>query len=242
MGAQVSVPDLPGRTRRFHVVDYQHHHLVRMLELPPNWDAGYKAGRYACAGRYVGLAEELGWPLKILTLLLKPGGTAIRGKYWRVGTKQDGEDRRAVWPLLLNESVVGVGWAGVGDLSGISKKDRERLAASLRDNHGLGESDASKGASQLLRFVVDHRREIDVVASNGQTVLGWERSRAHRFSARSSTVPHQREVRWHSTDEWRAIDADPFNTRIARVRDMRNQSRLSATFWRSHTTIEAYPA
>ena len=209
----------------FHVVDYQQYHLVRMLELPPNWDAGYKAGRYACAGRYVRLAGEVDVSLKILTLLLNRRNGNPRN-YWRIGTKQDGEERRAVWPLLLNESVVGVGWAGVGDLSGISKKDRERLAASLRDSHGLGASDASKGASQLLRFVLDAQEGDRVIASDGQSVLGvGEITGPYAFSP-SSTLPHQREVRWHSTNEWRAVDADPLNTRIARVRDMRNHIEI----------------
>src|SRR5690606_21834108 len=61
----------------------------------------------------------------------------------------------------------------------------------------------------------------------GQAVLGVGEIRGpYVFNPSSSRLPHQREVIWHSTDEWRAVDADPLDTLIARVRDMRNHVEI----------------
>ena len=49
----------PEKLDAFHVERYQRYHLMRLLEEPPPHD-----GLYVCAGRFVRLAAEMGWPLE----------------------------------------------------------------------------------------------------------------------------------------------------------------------------------
>lgn len=209
----------------FHVVAYQQYHLVRMLQLPPNSEGGYHAGRYVCAGRYVALAEELGVPLKHLTILLNRRNGAPR-KYWRVGTKQDSDTRAAFWPLMRDASVMGVGWPTAGDLSERKKADKDALAAELQQRLSLSERDANRAAAQLLRLVIDVQQGDRVVASDGQSALGVGEVRGPYVYVKDSPLPHQREVIWNALEEWRTVDAEPLETRIAAIRDLRNHVEI----------------
>ena len=208
----------------FHVVSYQQYHLVRMLQLPPNWEDGYNAGRYVCAGRYVALAAELEVPLKHLTILLNRRNGRPRN-YWRIGTRQDATDRRGYWPLLRDLSVVAIGWRAVGDLTERTKKDRESLVALLQA-HAISEKEANSAVTQLLRLTMDVREGDRVIASDGQTVLGVGEVKGPYTYVEDLPLPHQRSVVWHSVDEWRTVDADAIGTRIARIREMRNHVEI----------------
>ncbi len=209
----------------FHVVTYQQYHLVRMLQLPPKWDDHYHAGRYLSAGRYLALAAELEVPLKHLTILLNRRNGSPRN-YWRIGTKQDGDSRRAFWPLLQNESVVAIGWPQSGDLTDCGKKDRDAVSARLRDHAALSDKDANQAAMQLLRLVADVQEGDRVIASDGQSVLGVGEVKGPYTYVPISPLPHQREVLWHPVEEWKTVDADPIETRIAAVRDMRTHVEI----------------
>ena len=74
----------PEKLDDFHVERYQRHQLMRLLEEPPPHD-----GLYVCAGRFVRLAAEMGWPMNHFTTALNErNGPPIR--YWRLGTRLGG--------------------------------------------------------------------------------------------------------------------------------------------------------
>src|SRR5437868_15501938 len=71
----------PDKLDDFHASSYQRYHLIRILQVPPAVD-----GRYACAGRFVAVAQELGLPMNHLASVLV-GRNGDPRAYWRVGTR-----------------------------------------------------------------------------------------------------------------------------------------------------------
>jgi 5-methylcytosine-specific restriction protein B len=93
---------------------------MRLLEEPPPHD-----GLYVCAGRFVHLAAELGWPMNHFTAALNErNGPPIR--YWRLGTRLG--DGPFIWPAMRDGSYAAIGWDAVGDLSTIAAGDHVREA------------------------------------------------------------------------------------------------------------------
>jgi 5-methylcytosine-specific restriction enzyme B len=71
----------PEKLDDFHVERFQRYNLSRLLQTPPGQD-----GLYVCAGRFVQLAANMGWPMNHFTTVLNErNGPPIR--YWRVGTR-----------------------------------------------------------------------------------------------------------------------------------------------------------
>jgi 5-methylcytosine-specific restriction protein B len=68
----------PEKLDDYHNERYQRYNLLRLLQTPPTHD-----GLYVCAGRFVQLAAEMGWPITHLTSVLNErNGQPVR--YWRV--------------------------------------------------------------------------------------------------------------------------------------------------------------
>jgi len=100
----------PQKLDDFHVIDFQRHHLIKLLQVPP-----VDPGRYRSAGRFVAIARSLGMHLSHLTMLLhERDGRPHR--YWRIGTS-DGTDPMNRWPPMLEGRYVAIGWHELGDLS-----------------------------------------------------------------------------------------------------------------------------
>jgi 5-methylcytosine-specific restriction protein B len=71
----------PEKFDNFHNERWQGYNLTRILQQSPPQD-----GLYVCGGRFVRLAEELGWPMNHLTSALdERNGPPIR--YWRIGPR-----------------------------------------------------------------------------------------------------------------------------------------------------------
>jgi 5-methylcytosine-specific restriction enzyme B len=204
----------------FHVVAYQRYHLIRMLQLPPLWDER-RPGRYVSAGRYVALANELQIPLHNFSTLMNRRNGRPRS-YWRVGLQQEAEARRTHWPLMRDGDVMAIGWAAAGDLTGRAKKDREVVANALRAAGNMSAADAQSAAGHLLRLVNDVEEGDRVLFSDGSSVLAIAEVAGPYSFEPASALPHQRAITWLSQEEWKAVDADVFRTRLAAVRDMRN--------------------
>ena len=52
----------PDKLDDYHNEKWHRHHLIKLLQLPPN-----AQGLYTCAGRFVQIAKELDWPMNHLT-------------------------------------------------------------------------------------------------------------------------------------------------------------------------------
>jgi 5-methylcytosine-specific restriction enzyme B len=204
----------------YHVASYQQYHLIRMLLLPPEW-ADRRSLRYVCGGRYVALAGELDVPLNHLTTMMNHlHGSPLR--YWRLGLQQDGPGRRSQWQLMKDGSMAAIGWSAAGDLSELTRKEKEELTARLESSGGMTRDEAGRASTQLLKFVLEAKEEDRVLYSDGQSILAVaEIAGGYSFDA-DSPLPHQRPVKWLSLKEWRAVDAEPLKTRWGATHDMRN--------------------
>ena len=99
----------------------------KLLLLPAS-----KSGLFACAGQFVRIANQLGWPMNHLTAVLNErDGNPI--KYWRIGTKLgEGSDAQDVWPDMKAGGYAAIGWAELGDLSSLlDEEDDEHLTQAL---------------------------------------------------------------------------------------------------------------
>ena len=71
----------PEKLDDFHSPDYQHFHLLKLLQLPPQGK-----GRYLAAGRFVAIAQSLTIPMNNLTTVLNIRDGRNPYSYWRIGT------------------------------------------------------------------------------------------------------------------------------------------------------------
>jgi 5-methylcytosine-specific restriction protein B len=211
----------PDKLDQIHTAGYQRHHLVKLLQQPPETD-----GRYACAGRFVMMAQELGAPIfHLMWLLYERNGDPHR--YWRVGTS-DGKHPRKWWDAMRDGGFAAVGWADVGDLSGIlysqSSKDvvHQRMATSYPSTpQGVGRS-----AQQLFYFASVVKEGDIVLASDDATTLGIGRVNGEYQFVTGSEFPHRRAVDWLSLEEWGPAKPEGLQTTVHQIREIPNQIEI----------------
>ena len=188
----------PEKLDDYHNARWQRHHLVRVLEEPPPQD-----GLYVCAGRFVRLAAELGWPMNHLTSALNErDGNPIR--YWRLGTRLG--EGPFIWPAMRDGSYAAIGWDALGDLSKIAEGEQVRESVrSLLEQEYPGDARTLSRKAGEIRDFIDRMQVGDViVAADGQRVLGLGRvTGPYRYEHTEPTgAPHRRAVQWSSTAEW----------------------------------------
>jgi 5-methylcytosine-specific restriction protein B len=122
----------PDKLDDYHNPHYQRYHLIKLLQLPPASD-----GRYAVAGRYVDIANELGVPIVNLTRTLNDrDGDPHR--YWRVSVNYSGLGQEWInWPAMRDGGFVAIGWEELGDLSEIvsDKAGKEKLRSMMKAHY-----------------------------------------------------------------------------------------------------------
>lgn len=197
----------PDKLDLYHTREWQQFALVKMLQLPPA-----TKGRYACAGRFIAVAAELGTHTKGLMVVL---GATHGGwhRYWRVGTS-DGTEARNRWPLMRDGNCAAVGWPKLGDLSDLdatatfssvqqTPDSKERLLKLLAEHYPARASVHGKTRSQIVKFVNDIKVGEWVLACDGGTVLGVGRVTGPYAHVPGSDFPHRRPVEWLSLAEWK---------------------------------------
>lgn len=185
----------PNKLDDFHTPDWQRFHLLKLLQLPPEGD-----GRYVCAGRFVSVAREVGVSMDHLTGTLN-SVNGDRHRYWRVGTTIG---KTSFWPMMQEQSCVGVGWEKTGELSWVqsNQQSRERLKQLLEKVHPNHVSSVGRDCSQLTQFVVEFKEGDIVLAAEGMTIHGIGRVVGGYEYHPEFGLPHQRPVEWLSVEEW----------------------------------------
>ncbi|MSQ48744.1 MAG: AAA family ATPase [Deltaproteobacteria bacterium] len=188
----------PDKLDDYHAPHYQRFHLRKMLEIPPVGD-----GRYSCAGRFVRVAAELGWPMNQLDAVLnRRNGPPYR--VWRIGTRGGDDEAVSFWEMMRDRAVVAIGWKRLGDLS--QSVSGRTLKGDLRTSLDAHYPAVSQVTGQLAQQITHFCQTISdgdyVVASDGVKVLGIGRVIGpYRYDA-SAGVPHQRPVEWLALGEW----------------------------------------
>lgn len=201
----------PDRLDDFHNPEYQRYHLMRLLQRPPD-----APGRYACAGRYVALARELGLTLNALTSALNHRNGRPRS-YWRVGTRE-GETFR--FPEMKDGGWVGVGWGELGDLSEIpdSQAGKEILKDRLTRLYHAPATAVGRQAAQWFRFLHRPQEGDIVVAADGVTVHGVGIITGDYRYERAPGFTHRRSVEWVSLSSWRLATGEGLQTSFSPLR------------------------
>lgn len=198
----------------FHATNYQHYHLLRLLQPRPSTE-----GRYSSAWRYVAIARELGIPLDQLTkTLLRRDGPPR--SYWRIGTS-DGTEARNRWDLMRDGNVVAVGWENVGDLSAIADapRARETIRALMAEHYPKVENVVSRKAGELASFLTRMKVGDVVCASDGGTLLGVGRVTGPYKYTKGEAFPHRRSVEWLALGEWKLMTGEGTRTTVWRLNE-----------------------
>lgn len=203
----------PDKLDDFHNPDYQRFYLIKLLQEPPQG-----GGRYIAAGRYVAIARELDMPINHLTTILtNMDGSPYR--YWRVGTS-DGTQPRNHWALMRDGNCVAIGWAKLGDLSGLTytRESKEQVRTKMESTFPGTPQNVGRATQQFFNFVAAISKGDLVLASDGSTVLGIGRVIGEYTFDPSSDFPHRRPVVWLQLDEWRMPHPEGLQTTVHEVR------------------------
>jgi 5-methylcytosine-specific restriction enzyme B len=191
----------PEKLDDFHVERFQRYNLLRLLQTPPAQD-----GLYVCAGRFVQLAANMGWPMNHFTTVLNErNGPPIR--YWRVGTRLGGGEGEFIWPAMRDGGYAAIGWPDLGDLSSIAAGDQVKDAVRhlLEERYPGDPRNLGRKAGEIRDFVVRMQDGDVVVAADGERVLGIGHATGpYRFEETDPVgAPHRRTVKWSSSEEWK---------------------------------------
>jgi len=189
----------PQKLDDFHVIDFQRHHLIKLLQVPP-----VDPGRYRSAGRFVAIARSLGMHLSHLTMLLhERDGRPHR--YWRIGTS-DGTDPMNRWPPMLEGRYVAIGWHELGDLSELTydRQSKERVKALAGQTYSLSSQAINSLVSQVFNFVAAINPGELVVAASGTKNLAIGRvTGAYGYDPSDpADFPHRHPVEWLHVGEF----------------------------------------
>jgi len=204
----------PDKLDEFHSELLQKYHLIKLLQSPSAVN-----GKYACAGRFVTMAKELGLPMVTFDKVLnKCFGS--RHSYWRVGTRA-GTSGESHWEMMKENDRLAIGWGSLGDLSWLegNKQSRDKLKEMLSEDSSKSPQSIGNVASQIIKFV-DRIKEGDIVwAADGATVLGIGRVKNNEYHFESGLdFPHQREVEWLNLDEWQTPQSEGLRTTVHQIK------------------------
>jgi 5-methylcytosine-specific restriction enzyme B len=201
----------------YHVEPLQRHHLIKLLQLPPS-----QTGLFVCAGRFVRLANQLGWPMNHLTAVLNERNGSL-AKYWRIGTKLgEGENAQNIWPDMKAGGYAAIGWAELGDLSSVLADNdaKEKIAVMLGKEYQYDANIASRKAGEIRNFTQDMDENDMILAADGEKILGIGPVKGpYRFdTTQPEDAPHRRQVEWHTTPEWKLPVTEGLRTTVWKLR------------------------
>jgi 5-methylcytosine-specific restriction protein B len=209
----------PEKLDDFHNEKWQRYHLLKLLELPPS-----EEGLYVCAGRFVELAQEFGWPMNQLTWILNArSGPPVR--CWRIGTRVSATE--SIWPAMRDGGFVAIGWRAVGDLRNLAEDTRRALVQErIEDLYGSDKRVAPRKAGEMVHFLSTIAERDVVVAADGETMLGVGQVKGDYEYDETDPVeaPHRRSVEWHTIESWSLpLPKEGLRTTVAEIKALENR-------------------
>lgn len=202
----------PEKLDQYHSAFYQHFHLIRLLQMPPEGE-----GRYLSAGRFVSLARELQIPMTWLDLVLQRRNGGWH-RYWRIGTTNGSGETR--WPEMRDGRCVAVGWPKLGNIIELCNDPDaiNKLKEQIAEHYQSPATSIGRSARQLYRFIkVISERDL-VIAMDGAKVLGIGRVTGDAYFDDSSDFRFRRPVDWLNLDEWKLPEMEGIRTTVHECR------------------------
>lgn len=173
----------------FHVRPYQDWNLLCLLQRPPE-----AAGRFVCAGRFVAIAELMGWSLlTTMQVLSRHNGRPLGHYLVDVGHL----GREGLEGQLARSAVAlpGVKADDLRDLPSDGWKEalRQRVSLAFPDLDGR---ELGRRTTELGWFVHDVEHGDQVLVAQGQEVLAVGRLTGDYAFVAEDQLPHQRIVEW----------------------------------------------
>lgn len=196
----------------YHNPNYQRYHLIKSLVEPPGTE-----GRYVCAGLFVGICKELGWPMNHLTTVMNSRNGAPHS-YWRIGTRHGGSGQ-SEWDSMRANSYVSIGWGELGDLSHLiyDRESKEQLRELHKQKYSGDPRAVGRKVQQIFNFVTVLSDGDIVLASDGASVLGIGRITGDYQYDASLGFPHTRSVEWLSLEPWKMMQPEGLQTTVFRL-------------------------
>jgi len=208
----------PDKLDDFHAEYFQRHNLIKLLQLPPA-----QSGLYVSAGRFVSIANQMGWAMNHLTTVLNERNGSPT-KYWRIGTKLgEGSDAQDVWPDMKAGGYAAIGWHELGDLSNVLAGDNVKVSIAeklIKAYPDYVANIASRKAGEIRNFTKDMVDNDVVLAADGEWILGIGLVKGpYRFeSTQPEDAPHRREVEWHVTPKWKLPVTEGLRTTVWKLK------------------------
>ena len=177
----------PEKLDDYHNEKYQRYNLLRLLQTPPTHD-----GLYVCAGRFVQLSAEMGWPINHLTSVLNErNGQPVR--YWRVGTRLGGGEGEFIWPAMRDGAYAAIGWPELGDLSSIATGDQVKDAVRplLEAQYPTDQKVLSRKAGEVRDFIAGMQDGDVVLAADGERASVSATRQGHIAMKKLSPLEHR---------------------------------------------------
>jgi 5-methylcytosine-specific restriction protein B len=210
----------PAKLDDFHNQNYQRFNLIKLLQLPPE-----REGLYVCAGRFVRLANTMGWPMNHLTSTLwRRNGDP--SNYWRIGTRLG--ETNSIWEDMRDGGCIAIGWRKLGDLSILEDDDRRRTIKQKLETEYPDDAPnvRSRKAGEIRNFLECIHEEDVVLAADGESILGLGRVRGPYSYEDGESAPHRRAVEWLSTDRWRLPISEGIRTTVFPIKKAANLVEL----------------
>lgn len=223
----------PAIIESFHGADYQEHQLLKLLKLPVK-------GRYKNARIFAGIAKQLDMSLLDLatTLWRRNGGPH---RYWRVGTTVDDKSE---WERMRVGGFAAVGWAAIGDLSGVphDQAGKQEIRKRIEEHYPSTPGAMTKAANQLFQFVTAANERDLVLAMQGDKVRGIGKvGGAYFFQPNDGAFPHRRAVEWLRVGDWQIPDNEGKLTTFVPIRKALNIVETEARLLVAPATTKELP-
>ncbi len=199
----------PEKLDDYHSPTLQRYHLIKLLQIPPEGD-----GRYTPAYWFTQLAGLLDIPMNWTTSILNQRQDPPY-RYWRIGTS-DGTTPRNRWEMMRDGDCVAIGWAKLGDLSGLEYKQESKvqLKSLMAEKCPSDPRAVGKAAAQVFRFVTTIAEGDIVAAADGETVIGIGKVTGGYSFDPSYDFPHRRPVTWLTIGDWKMPQREGLQTTV----------------------------
>lgn len=175
----------------FHTTGWQKHALFCYGQKPQSEFI------YVLTGQLMEIVRETDRPsCHVVRAMVRMYGTPVN--YYRIGTRS-GSGKTSMWPLMMENSYISIGWSELGDLNKYGQEDsefRNSLKDAVEQHYPNPPQTISRELNEIIRFVKTIKENDIIVAGDGMQTLGIGRVTGGYEYHEGLQFPHVREVEW----------------------------------------------